>query len=111
MSDFTLLSERESKEVALWDDYLVFAALMGIADKVYDEFKKINPDYISMKQESMNTNIDFVDVLIFANTISYVSNYSAISARSAAASAGSGGMGSFGGGGGFSGGGSGGGGR
>lgn len=111
LSDFTLLSERESKEVALWDDYLVFAALMGIADKVYDEFKKINPDYISMKQESMNTNIDFVDVLIFANTISYVSNYSAISARSAAASAGSGGMGSFGGGGGFSGGGSGGGGR
>ena len=43
LEDFTIIGERASQEVALWNDYLVFAALYGIADKVAKELKDINP--------------------------------------------------------------------
>lgn len=43
LDDFTIIGERASQEVALWHDYLVFAALYGIADKVAKELKDINP--------------------------------------------------------------------
>ena len=43
LNDFTLSSERESVEVGLWKDYLVYAALYGIADKVAKELKDIDP--------------------------------------------------------------------
>ena len=43
LNDFTLSSERESVEVGLWKDYLVYAALYGIADKVAAELKDIDP--------------------------------------------------------------------
>ena len=43
LNDFTIIGERASQEVALWHDYLVFAALYGIADKVAKELKDINP--------------------------------------------------------------------
>ena len=34
LQDFTLIGERSTPEVTLWQDYMVFAALFGIADKV-----------------------------------------------------------------------------
>jgi len=40
---FTLSSERGAIEVTLWEDYLVFAALFGIADKVAKQFEKLYP--------------------------------------------------------------------
>ena len=43
LEDFTIIGERASQEVTLWNDYLVFAALYGIADKVAKELKDINP--------------------------------------------------------------------
>jgi uncharacterized membrane protein len=43
LEDFTIIGERASQEVALWHDYLVFASLYGIADKVAKELKDINP--------------------------------------------------------------------
>ena len=43
LDDFTIIGERASQEVALWNDYLVFASLYGIADKVAKELKDINP--------------------------------------------------------------------
>ena len=43
LEDFTIIGERASQEVALWNDYLVFASLYGIADKVAKELKDINP--------------------------------------------------------------------
>ena len=43
LNDFTLSSERESVEVGLWKDYLVYASLYGIADKVAKELKDIDP--------------------------------------------------------------------
>lgn len=46
LSDFTLSSERKSAEVGLWREYLVFAALFGIADQVSKELKDINPQIL-----------------------------------------------------------------
>lgn len=43
LQDFTIIDERRSVEVILWQDLLVFAALFGIADKVAKELREINP--------------------------------------------------------------------
>lgn len=43
LTDFTLIDERRSSEAVLWQDYLVYASLFGIADKVAKELKDIKP--------------------------------------------------------------------
>ncbi len=110
LSDFTLVSERRTPEVALWRDYLVFGALFGIADKVASELKDINPQFL----ESMNgfDNDTLGDVILRTNMLSRAIITSDFSyAASQSAKGGFGGGTSFGGGGGFSGGGFGGGSR
>lgn len=112
LQDYTLIGERSAKEVALWDSYLIFAALYGIADEVAKEFKEMNPRYFE-RFEANYGGRDFWTTYYMLNAISHTGYNQAVHSRSAASSAssGGGGMGSFGGGGGFSGGGSGGGGR
>ncbi len=44
LNDFTLIDEREPIEVHLWNEYLIFAELLGIADKVRNKFKELYPD-------------------------------------------------------------------
>lgn len=43
--DFSIMPEREYKEVAVWENYLIFANLLGIADKVSEQFSKIYPNF------------------------------------------------------------------
>ena len=43
LEDFTLSKERGATEVGLWKDYLVFAQLFGIADKVAQQFQRLYP--------------------------------------------------------------------
>ena len=43
--DFSLIGEREIKEMPLWKEYLVYATLFGIADKVCDNFATVYPDF------------------------------------------------------------------
>ena len=116
LEDFTIINERKAVEVQLWDDYLVFASLFGIADKVSDEFKELCPEYFFNPQDT--ANVDMLDMYIMMrmiNVISYAGTSGASAGLSAAQTqssiAGSGGFSSFGGGGGFSGGGFGGGSR
>lgn len=45
LDDFSLLSEREMKEVALWDDLLIWASLFGIAEEVTEQLKNFYPTY------------------------------------------------------------------
>lgn len=47
LSDFSLINERQAKEVALWNVYLTFASLYGIADRVSKEFESLYPEYFS----------------------------------------------------------------
>ena len=104
LDKFSRMNTKEVMEVKLWDEYLMFAYLFGIADKVAKQFKNLYPEVI---EEMQNANIDY-NTLIFVNNISSSSVYAASSARSAAEnyssggggfSSGGGGGGSFGGGG------------
>ena len=109
LKDFTIIGERRSVEVALWQDYLIYASLYGIADKVAKELKDINP-----KAFEEAVGYDYATmyyVLRFSNTMGS-SMVSAVASQQTKSSVGGrGGHASFGGGGGFSGGGFGGGAR
>ena len=94
------IKEREAIEVQLWEEYLMYAQIFGIAKKVAKEFKKLYPDVITD---------DYYNDIIFIHTISYQGVSAASSAKQKAESyssggggfsSGGGGGGSFGGGGG-----------
>jgi uncharacterized membrane protein len=46
--DFSLIAERGIKEMPLWREYLVYATLFGIADKVSENFAEVYSDYFKM---------------------------------------------------------------
>jgi len=106
LEDFTLANERHISEVALWNDYLVYATLFGIGKQVMKDMKQLNPEFLEMNEITRNlTNEDLVPSLMTAAYIGSRDVTSAVNSRNS----GGGGSSSFGGGGGFSGGGSGGG--
>ena len=43
--DYSLIAEKTSIELDLWENYLIFAQLLGIAEKVEEQFSKIYPDF------------------------------------------------------------------
>lgn len=104
MEDFSMLDEREVPELVLWEKYLVFATVFGIADKVLEQIKIKYPQIENetnlnsttymhlMYNGSLNTN--FIKTINSSVTKAYTSaNYSS----------GSGSSGGFSGGGGFGG--------
>jgi len=110
LTDFTLIKERSTKEAVLWDTYIVFGALFGVAKEVVKELKEIDPtgyeeaEYVELG--SLNRILDTTNNL--ANAITSARNQYSYSSGSGG---GYGGSSSHGGGGGFSGGGHGGGSR
>ena len=54
LEDFTLSKERGAVEVTLWQDYLVFAEIFGIADKVAKQFEKLYPAEFSQFARMLN---------------------------------------------------------
>ena len=54
LEDFTLSKERGAVEVTLWQDYLVFAEIFGIADKVAKQFEKLYPTEFSQFARMLN---------------------------------------------------------
>ena len=110
LKNFTLSDERAAIEVRLWKEYLVYAQLFGIADRVAQQFKKLYP--AQFEELARNTGMDpttlywtmrwtnSMTTRAFTNAVTKAGNIN-----------GTGGHASFGGGGGFSGGGFGGGGR
>ncbi|MBR4688406.1 MAG: DUF2207 domain-containing protein, partial [Bacteroidales bacterium] len=112
LNDFTLSKERGAVEVGLWKEYLVFAQLYGIADKVATQFQKLFPKEFQEMAQTVG-----VDPNVMMRTIRLNNNMStsaishAVAKQQAGSIKGMGGHTSFGGGGGFSGGGFGGGGR
>lgn len=98
--EFSNIKNRESIEVKLWEYYLIYAQIFGIAKAVAKEFKKLYPDIITD---------EYYNDIIFIHTISYQGVNAASVARQRAESyssggggfsSGGGGFGSFGGGGG-----------
>lgn len=104
LEEFTLIAEREISETAIWKEYMVYATLFGIAEKVLKQLEKVYPQKIP-ELESYNRNVIIATGYYHSM---YLSSQRAIQARR---TSGGGGRASFGGGGGFSGGGSGGGSR
>ena len=104
LKEFSRMDKKEVMEVHIWDEYLMFAYLFGIADKVAKQLQNLYPEVLKEYNYDYNT-------IIFVNNLSYRSVSAASSARSAAQSyssggggfsSGGGGGGSFGGGGGGS---------
>lgn len=104
LEEFTLIAEREVTETVIWKDYIVYATLFGIAEKVIKQLEKIYPEKIP-EIETYNRNVAVASAYYRSM---YLSSQRAIQAQR---TSGGGGRASFGGGGGFSGGGSGGGSR
>ena len=105
LKEFTLIDEREVIEVNLWNEYLIYAQIFGMADKVADQFKRLYPEVIT---DMDSIGYDYTDI-IFIRSITASGIRSASSARNRAQSyssggggfsSGGGGGGSFGGGGG-----------
>lgn len=98
LEDYSLIEERGTEEVHIWDYFLIYAAIYGISDKVFKNLEKTYPNYSNNSVFSyyMITNSRNYSTITQANLTSFTS-------------AGSGGSTSFGGGGGSFGGGGGGG--
>lgn len=98
--EFENMKDKEAIEVTLWEEYLMYAQIFGVADKVAKQFKELYPDVITD---------DTYSSMIFVHDISHTGMVSASNAKSRAESyssggggfsSGGGGGGSFGGGGG-----------
>lgn len=119
LKDFTKIEERTVMETILWKEYLVFAQMFGIADKVSQQLSKLYPAEMAQFSKSVGTDMDtFMRTISYNNSMTSSAVLRAISeasskerSSSSGRSFGDGGSSSFGGGGGFSGGGSGGGSR
>jgi hypothetical protein len=112
LQDFTLSKERGASEVGLWKNYLVFAQLFGIADKVAGQFQKLYPKEFQEVAQTAGVDPNVMMRTIHLNNAMTTSAMSrAVSKYQAGSIKGTGGHTSFGGGGGFSGGGFGGGSR
>lgn len=105
--EFSRIDEKQAIEVNMWEYYLIYAQILGIADKVAKQFKKLYPEII----ENTEYGYTYSDI-IFINTICHtgISVATSTKARAEGYSSGGGGFSSGGGGGGSFGGGGGGGG-
>ena len=64
--DFSIMPEREYKEVIVWEEYLIFANLLGIADKVSEQFSKIYPKF--NEEASFDVDTSRMVAMSFVNT-------------------------------------------
>jgi len=86
LNDFSKIEDREANLVVIWEEYLMYAMIFGIAKKVMKEFKDLYPDVIS---EEVYDNFNYI----------YFISHTSVSNASVSYSSGGGGGGSFGGGG------------
>lgn len=103
LNEYTLIKDREAIEVHLFEDYLIYAQIMGIAKKVAKEFKDLYPEIIEQSNFNSYDNIVFVHMCStrgIAQANAAKSRAESYSSGGGGFSSGGGGGGSFGGGGG-----------
>lgn len=103
LKEYSLIASREPIEVNLFEDYLIFAQLMGIAKEVSKNFKDVYPDIIEQSHFNDYDNIVFVNHCMshgYSAAQNGMSRASSYSSGGGGFSSGGGGGGSFGGGGG-----------
>lgn len=97
MEDFSMLDKREVPEVIIWEKFLVYATVFGIADKVLKQLKIVYPNI----SEELNTNhYGYMYLMMNTNFSNSFSNAITTSMSTAYSSATGGGGGFSGGGGG-----------
>ena len=101
LKEYTLIKDREAIEVTLFEEYLIYAQMMGIAKQVAKDFKEVYPEVIEQSKFSSYDNI----ILINAYATHGISTARNAEARARNYSSGGGGFSSGGGGGGSFGGG------
>jgi len=69
--EFSSINTKEVMDVKLWDEYLMFAYLFGIADEVAKQLKDMYPNIMLQNNNGINNNFLTYDVLNFINDISY----------------------------------------
>lgn len=99
--DYTLIKEREAIEVRLFEEYLIYAQMMGIAKTVAKQFKDLYPEIIEQSHFSSYDNIIFIHMCASSG----VSHAASAQSRAESYSSGGDGFSSSGGGGGSFGGG------
>ncbi len=92
LKDYTLIHDREAMEVELFEYYLIYAQIFGIAKKVMKEFKDLYPEIV---EQSSFESFDNIDLLMFCAYSGISSANYAKTAAEVAASSYSGGGGGF----------------
>ena len=62
--DYSLISEKEYMEVQIWEEYLIFAQLLGVADKVQEQFSKLYPNFKSDTILDMSNTTSYIDNIV-----------------------------------------------
>lgn len=100
LKDFSNIKDRNAIEVNLWEEYLMYAQIFGIADKVIKEFKNLYPDVITQEVYDNYVFIHYVSDSGIKTASTARSRAESYSSGGGGFSSGGGGGGSFGGGGG-----------
>ena len=109
LKEFSEMHKKQAIEVNLWEYYLMYAQIFGMAKEVAKQFKNLYPEIVTNMEEA---GIDYTNVVLMNNFSTTTVNAASAAKVKAESYSSGGGGGSFGGGGGGSfGGGSGGGGR
>lgn len=98
MEDFSLLNEKEVPAIDVWEEYLVYATVFGIADKVIKQLKIVYPNFEEMSNLNTASCIHLMSNTNFNSSFSGAIS-SSISSTMSSASGGGGGFSSGGGGG------------
>ena len=67
LNDFSIMKERESIEVHLWEQYMVYAHLFGITDKIENEFEELYPNLDKINETKLVEESLKTAVTIFMN--------------------------------------------
>lgn len=94
LRDFSLLNEHEPVNVKIWDDIMIWAAVLGLTDEVYKQFQHLYPAYAD---ESVYSSVVITSAISLSRSMNEAQSYSSSAGGGGSSSIGGGG-GSFGGG-------------
>lgn len=104
LEEFSRIDDKEAIEVNIWEYYLIYAQILGIADKVAKQFKKLYPEIIDNPEYGYTyTDIMFIHMVSYSGMRTATTSQQRAQSYSSGGggfSSGGGGGGSFGGGGG-----------
>ena len=103
LTDYTKIDDRGAIEVELFEEYLMYAQIFGIAKKVRKDFEKLYPDMIEQTSIRSYNDLDYIwymsnRTVTSASSARTVARASSYSSGGGGFSSGGGGGGSFGGG-------------